>query len=111
MPVEPGPGFQKFVDDLTVGGEAVTRKVVNDTLEELQASIEARWPVISGRSLAAWRIEKTEGPSGPVEQLVNRSGYAPFINHGLTYRQLAVEPFRAATRELPDAVKRGVKDL
>ena len=110
-----GVGIDRFVDKLSRGGSDILREAIEDTLEEVRANAQASWPVrqrgISQGSRELWIVEIEEDPTRIVGELVNRSGYATFINGGVTIDLLVVKPFRTEVSGLPFEFFRRFRDL
>ncbi len=115
MAIRIGVGIDRFVDRLSRGGVDILRDAIDDVLQGVRANAQASWPVrqrgISQGSRELWIVEIEEDPTRITGQLVNRSGYAIFINGGVTIDLLVTQPFRTEVRDLPDEFSRRFRNL
>ncbi len=67
-------GYEMTWDQLSSSIERSIDQAVHDSMVELKTDIQAAWPVATGRSRAAWKVE--EQPTGwAVTNHIDYSGY------------------------------------
>jgi len=107
-----GVGFDDFIDKLTVEGIQLTKDLVEETLTDIADNAAAAWPVGStGRSASSFHVRIDEGATKISGEIVNDSGYAPYINHGRTLHELVVVPFHTAVILLPGEILRLLSEI
>jgi hypothetical protein len=106
-----GIGFDDFVDRLTEKGVQAARDAVEDALDDIVEDARAQWPSRSGRSATSFHVSIEEAAGRVAGEIVNDSGYAPYINGGRTLHELVVVPFQTAVRLLPAEIERRLSEI
>lgn len=106
-----GVGVDDFVDRLTEQGVITARAAIESVLEDLVIDAQASWPVRTGVSRAAFSVEMAGSVGRIAGEIVNNSGYAPYINRGRSLHNLLVLPFKAETLLLPGEIERKLSEI
>lgn len=107
-----GIGFDDFIDKLTEEGIQAAKDTIEEALEDIVRDAVARWPVgKTGLSQTSFSVFIEEDPFRITGEIVNDSGYAPFINRGRTLHNLVVVPFEAAVKLLPGEIEHALSEI